>query len=59
MTQGRSVPAQEITERIAFMRRTSGATRKTSVRDLAALVERAVLERIGTRKDAYYRLARK
>ena len=43
----------------ADYQRASGATRKTSMRDLAALVERAVLERIGTRKGAYYRLAKK
>lgn len=43
----------------ADYQRASGATPKTSMRDLAALVERAVLERIGTRKGAYYRLARK
>jgi hypothetical protein len=42
----------------ADYQRVSGATPKTSMRDLAALVERAVLERIGTRKGAYYRLAK-
>ena len=37
----------------------SGATRKTSMRDLANLVNRGVLERVGTRKAAYYRFAKK
>ncbi|MBI2350857.1 MAG: hypothetical protein HYV00_05175 [Deltaproteobacteria bacterium] len=43
----------------ADYQRVSGATRKTSMRDLADLVNRGVLERIGTRKGAYYRFPKK
>ena len=43
----------------ADYQRVSGATRKTSMRDLTDLVKRGLLERTGTRKGAYYRFARK
>jgi len=43
----------------ADYQRASDATRKTSMRDLADLVKCGLLERIGTRKGAYYRFARK
>jgi predicted HTH transcriptional regulator len=43
----------------ADYQRVTGATRKTSMRDLADLVNRGVLERIGMRKGAYYRFPKK